>query len=68
MSCPQVASKMDVELEYSRAKLRQDLKRGADVTQLRKRVSWLERRIERVLGRKVSGRADCGTVSAVVHW
>ena len=52
---------MDVELEYLRAKLRQDLKRGADVTILRKRVAWLERRIERVLVRKVSGRVHVRT-------
>ncbi|KAK2192286.1 hypothetical protein NP493_35g05029 [Ridgeia piscesae] len=44
-----VAGKMTAEMKHSRVELRRHLKQGVDVTVLRKRVSWLERRIEKVL-------------------
>ena len=54
---------MTAEMKHSRAELRRHLKQGVDVTVLRKRVSWLERRIEKVLrmqSQQVSGAGTRG--------
>ena len=40
---------MNAEMKHARVELCLQTKQGVDVTALRKRVSWLERRIEKVL-------------------
>ena len=48
----QICHKINQELVYARNDLQHSLKVGGDVTTARKRVSWLEDRMERLLGKK----------------
>ena len=51
LSC-QICHKINQELVFARNDLQHSLKVGGDVTTARKRVGWLEDRMERLLGKK----------------
>ena len=58
----QIVHKINSELAYARTELQKALKHGGDINNARKRVNWLEDRMERVLGKK----KDRPPVSAIV--
>ena len=45
-------NKLNVELVYARDELQRALKTGGEVNRARKRVGWLEDRMESLLGRR----------------
>ena len=45
-------NKLNVELVYARDELQRALKTGGEVNRARKRVAWLEDRMESLLGRR----------------
>ncbi len=48
----QIVHKINTELAYARLDLQKALKGGGDVNRARKRVGWLEDRMENLLGKK----------------
>ena len=48
----QIVNKLNVELVYARDELQRALKSEGDVNRARKRVGWLEDRMENLLGRR----------------
>ncbi|CAH1794759.1 unnamed protein product [Owenia fusiformis] len=52
VSLLQIANKLNVELAYARVDLDKTLKHGGDINGARKRIHWLEDRMEKILGRQ----------------